>query len=98
LKVIGISFIFNMVEAIAEGHVLAEKTGLGSSKLHEYLTVLFPGVYTAYSNRMISGDYWDRNEVSFFQSNPGSHSDSGSIICSSRSSLPALQGKTPSMR
>lgn len=65
LKVIGNSFIFNMIEAIAEGHVLAEKTGLGTSKLHEYLTMFFPGVYINYSNRMISGDYWDRDEVSF---------------------------------
>src|SRR6186713_612653 len=36
LKVIGNSMIFNMVESVAEGHVLAEKSGLGGEHLHQY--------------------------------------------------------------
>jgi len=64
LKAIGNSFIFNMVGTIAEGHVLAEKTGLDSAKLHGYIEALFPGPYTSYSNRMMSGDYWNRDEMS----------------------------------
>lgn len=64
LKVIGNAFIFNMVEAVAEGHVLAEKAGLGGPQLHEFLALFFPGVYERYSERMMSGDYWDREEVS----------------------------------
>ncbi|KAJ5901790.1 hypothetical protein N7495_002318 [Penicillium taxi] len=64
LKVIGNSLIFNMVEAVAEGHVLAEKSGLGCAALHEYLQLFFPGIYTSYSRRIMTGDYWNRNEVS----------------------------------
>ena len=64
LKVIGNSMIFNMVESVAEGHVLAEKSGLGGEHLHQYLTLFFPGVYVDYSTRMMTGDYWDREEVS----------------------------------
>jgi 3-hydroxyisobutyrate dehydrogenase-like beta-hydroxyacid dehydrogenase len=63
LKVIRNSIIFNMADAVAEGHVLAEKTGLGVSQLHRYLSLFFPGVYTHYSTRMITGDYWNRNEA-----------------------------------
>lgn len=64
LKVLGNSFIFNMVEVIAEGHVLAEKAGLDNALLHEYVEKFFPGVYAAYSTRMMTGDYWNRDEVS----------------------------------
>ena len=61
LKVIGNSFIFNMVEAIAEGHVLAEKTGLGSAALDQYIRLFLLGIYTSYSRRIMTGDYWSRN-------------------------------------
>ncbi|KAH6880614.1 NAD binding domain of 6-phosphogluconate dehydrogenase-domain-containing protein [Thelonectria olida] len=63
LKVLGNSF--NMVEVIAEGHVLAEKAGLGNSLCHEYVEKFFPGVYASYSTRMITGDYWNRDEPLF---------------------------------
>ncbi len=43
LKIIGKIFIINMVEALAEGHVFSEKTGLGDEKLQRFLSVLFPG-------------------------------------------------------
>ncbi|KAH8586445.1 hypothetical protein B0O99DRAFT_644465 [Bisporella sp. PMI_857] len=62
LKVVGNTFIFNMVEALSEGHVLAEKSGLGSENLHQFIETLFPGPYTAYSTRMMSGDYYKREE------------------------------------
>jgi 3-hydroxyisobutyrate dehydrogenase-like beta-hydroxyacid dehydrogenase len=61
LKVIGNLFTFNMVEAIAEGDVLAEKTGLGNAALHQYLQLFLPGIYTSYSYRIMTGDYWSRN-------------------------------------
>ncbi|KAJ5201867.1 uncharacterized protein N7498_006530 [Penicillium cinerascens] len=51
-----------MVEAVAEGHVLPEKSGLGSAALHEH-QLFFPGVYTSYSRRIITVNYWNRNEV-----------------------------------
>jgi 3-hydroxyisobutyrate dehydrogenase-like beta-hydroxyacid dehydrogenase len=63
LKVIGNTFVFNLVEAIAQGHTMAEKTGLGVDNLHKFIELMFPGPYTAYSNRMRDGDYFKREEV-----------------------------------
>lgn len=63
LKVIGNTFILSMVEAISEGHVVAEKTGLGTDNLHTFIETMFPGPYTAYSGRMMQGDYYQRDEV-----------------------------------
>ncbi|TVY83769.1 putative oxidoreductase [Lachnellula suecica] len=57
LKVIGNTFVVNMVEQLSEGHVLAEKSGLGSENLHHFIETMFPGPYAAYSTRMTSGDY-----------------------------------------
>ncbi|PWW74005.1 hypothetical protein C7212DRAFT_353632 [Tuber magnatum] len=57
LKVTGNTFILAMVEALAEGHVFAEKSSLGSDALHSFLEAVFPGPYVAYSTRMMSGDY-----------------------------------------
>lgn len=65
LKVIGNTFILNMVEALSEGHVLAEKSGLGTENLHQFIETMFPGPYTAYSTRMLSGDYHKREEPLF---------------------------------
>lgn len=62
LKLTGNTFILNMVGALSEGHVLAEKAGLGPEQLHRFIEKLFPGPYTAYSQRMVSGDYWQRKE------------------------------------
>jgi len=65
LKIIGNTFILNMVESLSEGHVLAEKSGLGTENLHQFISALFPGPYTAYSTRMTSGDYHKREEPLF---------------------------------
>jgi 3-hydroxyisobutyrate dehydrogenase-like beta-hydroxyacid dehydrogenase len=65
LKVIGNTFVLNMVETLSEGHVLAEKSGLGSDNLHQFIETMFPGPYTAYSTRMLSGDYYKREEPLF---------------------------------
>lgn len=62
LKLVGNTFVLNMVEQIAEGHVLAEKSGLGTRYTHQFLELLMPGIYPAYSDRMLSGDYWKREE------------------------------------
>lgn len=58
LKVIGNTFVFNMVEQLAEGHVLAEKTGLEPEAMHKFVELMFPGPYAAYSQRMLSGQYY----------------------------------------
>jgi 3-hydroxyisobutyrate dehydrogenase-like beta-hydroxyacid dehydrogenase len=64
LKVIGNTFVFNLVEAVAQGHALAERTGLGVDALHKFVEQMFPGPHTAYSKRMREGDYFKREEVS----------------------------------
>ena len=59
LKLIGNIFLLNTMEIVAEGHVFAEKTGLGVQNLRKLLAVLFPvGPYMPYSNRMESGGYY----------------------------------------
>lgn len=63
LKVIGNTFVLNIVETLSEGHTLAEKSGLGNENLHQFIETMFPGPYTAYSTRMMTGDYYDRDEV-----------------------------------
>ena len=65
LKLIGNTFILNMVETLSEGHVLAEKSGLGTENLHGFIETMFPGPYTAYSTRMLQGDYYKREEPAF---------------------------------
>lgn len=65
LKLIGNTFIFNMVEQVAEGHVLAEKSGLGTQYTHQFIELLLPGIYPPYSGRMLSGDYWKCEEPLF---------------------------------
>ena len=63
LKIIGNSFILTMMESLSEGHTVAEKSGLGGENLHKWIEIMFPGPYTAYSGRMMAGDYHTREEV-----------------------------------
>lgn len=65
LKIIGNTFITNMVTMLSEGHVVAEKSGLGVDELHKFIEAMFPGPYTAYSQRMRTGDYYQREEPLF---------------------------------
>ncbi|KAH8729143.1 hypothetical protein GQ44DRAFT_823855 [Phaeosphaeriaceae sp. PMI808] len=65
LKVIGNTFILNLVSQLSEAHVLAEKSGLGVDNLHAFISTMFPGPYTAYSQRMLDGDYYQREEPLF---------------------------------
>jgi 3-hydroxyisobutyrate dehydrogenase-like beta-hydroxyacid dehydrogenase len=65
LKIIGNTFILNMVETLSEGLTVAEKSGLGVDNLHKFIETMFPGPYTAYSTRMRSGDYYKREEPLF---------------------------------
>ncbi len=63
LKIIGNTFVLNMVEQVAEGHVFAEKSGLSTGYVHQVLEHLFPGPYAAYSSRMLGGDYYKREPL-----------------------------------
>lgn len=65
LKIIGNTFILNMVETLSEGHTLAEKSGLGNDNMHQFIETMFPGPYTAYSGRLVGGDYYKRDEPLF---------------------------------
>lgn len=65
LKVLGNTFILNMVEQLAEAHVVAEKSGLGTQLIHQFVDTMFPGPYAAYSSRMLTGDYYKREEPLF---------------------------------
>ncbi|TFK51383.1 hypothetical protein OE88DRAFT_1659362 [Heliocybe sulcata] len=65
LKIIGNTFILNMVETLGQGHALAEKSGLGVDNLQKFIETMFPGPYTAYSKRMSGGDYYLREEPLF---------------------------------
>lgn len=57
-----------MIETVAEGLVLAEKSNLGMENLHKFIQAIFPGPFALYSQRMISGDYYNREEVSGYSS------------------------------
>ena len=63
LKIVGNTLILSMIEALAQGHTLAEKSGLGSENLHQFIEALFPGPHVAYSNRLMSGDYYKKDPV-----------------------------------
>lgn len=65
LKVLGNTFILNMVEQLSEAHVVAQKSGLGTDAIHQFVEIMFPGPYAAYSTRMLSGDYYKREEPLF---------------------------------
>lgn len=65
LKIVGNTFILNMVETLSEGHTLAERSGLGNDNLHSFIETMFPGPYVAYSGRLMAGDYYKRDEVCY---------------------------------
>ncbi|KAI4151942.1 MAG: hypothetical protein LQ340_003198 [Diploschistes diacapsis] len=69
MKLLGNTFILQMVETLGEGHTAAEKTGLGVDNMHTFVQTMFPGPFTAYSGRMLSGDYYTRDTPQFSAEN-----------------------------
>ena len=65
MKLIGNTFILSMINTLSEGHVMAEKTGLGVENMQKWIETIFPAIYPAYSTRMITGDYYKREEPLF---------------------------------
>ncbi|KAF9881384.1 6-phosphogluconate dehydrogenase 2 [Colletotrichum karsti] len=66
LKVLGNTVILGMVEQLAETYVTAEKSGLGTGYLKQFVEAMFGGSpYPAYTNRMLQGDYYKREEPLF---------------------------------
>lgn len=69
LKLIGNTFILNMITQLAEGLTLAEKSGVGTEPLKGFIDSLFGGVYSAYADRMVKGTYWKMEEPLFSADN-----------------------------
>lgn len=65
LKILDNSFILNMVEALSEGHAVAEKSGVEPSNPHKFINMNFFGPYTAYSTCMTTSDYYKRRTPLF---------------------------------
>ncbi|BDD61426.1 hypothetical protein MPDQ_001177 [Monascus purpureus] len=65
LKVLGNTFILNMVETLGEALVVAEKSGLGTDVYQQWVNAFFPGPVAGYATRMLSGDYYQREEPLF---------------------------------
>ncbi|KAL2874184.1 hypothetical protein SGCOL_010669 [Colletotrichum sp. CLE4] len=66
LKVLGNTVILGMVEQLAETYVAAEKSGLGTGYMKQFVDAMFGGSpYPAYSMRMLEGDYYKREEPLF---------------------------------
>ncbi|KAI2619980.1 6-phosphogluconate dehydrogenase 2 [Hypoxylon sp. NC1633] len=78
LKLIGNSFILNMVTILGEGFTVAEKSGVGVDPLKQLIDLLFGGVYSVYSDRMVNGTYWKMEEPLFSANN--ARKDAGHIL------------------
>lgn len=57
LKLIGNVLIVHMIEAAAEAHVLAAKSGLKNEVLDLAIGTMFPGPLAIYSKKMVTGAY-----------------------------------------
>jgi 3-hydroxyisobutyrate dehydrogenase-like beta-hydroxyacid dehydrogenase len=69
LKLIGNSFILNMVSQLAEGLTLAEKSEVGTEPVKQFVDLMFGGIYGAYADRMLKGTYWKMEEPLFSADN-----------------------------
>ncbi|CAI7672864.1 unnamed protein product [Penicillium crustosum] len=65
MKLLGNSFVLSFVEKLGEGMVLAEKSGVGTDPLIQWLELMLPGVLPAYALRMKSGDYYQKKDPPF---------------------------------
>ncbi|KAH8691436.1 6-phosphogluconate dehydrogenase family protein [Talaromyces proteolyticus] len=66
MKLLGNSFVISFVEKLGEGMTFAEKSGLGTDPLKQWMELMFPGPLVKYIERMQTGDYWKR-EYPLFQ-------------------------------
>ncbi|KUI63881.1 putative oxidoreductase YfjR [Cytospora mali] len=57
LKIAGNIFVIGFQELIAEAHVFAEKTGLGTAQMEEFIANMFGPVLESYSKRMTTGSW-----------------------------------------
>ncbi|KAK9422460.1 putative NAD binding domain of 6-phosphogluconate dehydrogenase-domain-containing protein [Seiridium unicorne] len=69
LKLIGNTFVLNMVTQLAEAFTVAEKSGVGVEPVKDFVDTLFGGVYSGYAERMTKGTYWKLEEPLFSADN-----------------------------
>ncbi|KAJ5232410.1 hypothetical protein N7468_005366 [Penicillium chermesinum] len=65
LKLLGNTFILNTVGVLAETVTAAETSGLGVGPLQQWIELFAPGPFAKYASRMVSGDYYQREEPLF---------------------------------
>lgn len=65
LKVLGNTFILNTVGVLAESLTAAEASGLGVGPFKQWLDLFAPGPFAKYGERMVTGDYYQREEPLF---------------------------------
>ncbi|KAI0433485.1 NAD binding domain of 6-phosphogluconate dehydrogenase-domain-containing protein [Xylaria sp. FL1042] len=82
LKLLGNTFVINMVTQLGEGLVLAEKCGVGVEPVKQFVDLLFGGVYSGYADRMVKGTYWKMDEPLFSADN--ARKDAGHAISMAR--------------
>ncbi|KAI1099887.1 6-phosphogluconate dehydrogenase 2 [Jackrogersella minutella] len=69
LKLLGNSFIINMITQLGEGFTVADKSGVGDDALKQFIDLMFGGVYSLYAQRMTQGTYWKMAEPLFSADN-----------------------------
>ncbi|KAI0459687.1 NAD binding domain of 6-phosphogluconate dehydrogenase-domain-containing protein [Xylaria acuta] len=69
LKLLGNTFIINLVTQLGEGLTLGEKAGVGVEPVKQLVDLLFGGVYSGYAERMVTGTYWKMGEPLFSADN-----------------------------
>ncbi|KAI1207098.1 6-phosphogluconate dehydrogenase 2 [Annulohypoxylon truncatum] len=69
LKLLGNSFIINMITQLGEGFAVADKTDIGPDALKQFLDLMFGGVHSLYAQRMTQGTYWKMAEPLFSADN-----------------------------
>lgn len=65
LKVLGNTFILNLIEQLAEAYTVSEKIGLGTDPLKQLVDMLLGGPYSGYTTRMLTGQYHQMKEPLF---------------------------------
>ncbi|KAI0490118.1 NAD binding domain of 6-phosphogluconate dehydrogenase-domain-containing protein [Xylaria cf. heliscus] len=69
LKLLGNTFIVNLVSQLGEALTLGEQTGIGVEPVQQFVDVLFGGIYSGYAERMVKGTYWKMAEPLFSADN-----------------------------
>jgi 3-hydroxyisobutyrate dehydrogenase-like beta-hydroxyacid dehydrogenase len=59
MKLMGNTFVINMIEGLAQALTMAEKSGLGTENVLKFVDLFFPeSPYGPYARRMVEGTYF----------------------------------------